>query len=253
MTTTSTTNYGFVKPTAGTAEPVSVTAHLDDNWDKVDQDMNRFDRQIFNVGTGQTWNKPTRAKRVVVELVGAGASAGGTAVCAGGQFAASSGGGAGGYCKKLFLASVLSASETIDVGAGGVGAAAGNNNGNNGNISRFAVGKAYVVTASGGVAGLGSGAVGGANNLDGGAGGAATGGDINVPGGYGGPGVVTVANGIVANGGSNPLSSSVATIAGASVAGQQYGGGSSGASAGAGPAKPSAAGANGVCIVDTYY
>lgn len=39
MASTTTSRYGLVKPTAGTAEPVNVTTQLDDNWDKVDLNL----------------------------------------------------------------------------------------------------------------------------------------------------------------------------------------------------------------------
>src|SRR5689334_2895864 len=105
MTTTQTPNYLLVKPTAGTGEPVSVQAHLDDNWDKIDQDMNRFDRQVFSANG--TWNKPARAKRVVCKVIGAGGSGGGTAATGAGAAACAGAGGGGGYSEKLFLASAL--------------------------------------------------------------------------------------------------------------------------------------------------
>ena len=94
MATTQTTNYGLVKPTAGTGELVSVQAHLDDNWDKIDQDMNRYDWQIFTANG--TWNKPARCKRVEVIVVGGGGSGGGTAATSTSQVAGSGGGGGGG-------------------------------------------------------------------------------------------------------------------------------------------------------------
>lgn len=254
MTTTQTTNYGFVKPVAGSGELVSVQAHLDDNWDKVDQDMGRFDRQVFT-STG-TWNKPARAKRVKVVVVGGGGGSGGIAATAAGQISLSAGAGAGGVSEKLFLASALAASETVTVGAAGTAGASGNNNGGNGGDSSFATGKAYVVTGNGGALSLGGAAGAGSGSIAGGAGGVASGGDLNMPGGDGGQAnFLSTLVQITAYGGSNPYSSPVSTSsAGQAIAGKQYGGGASGnVNNPSTAAKAGAAGAAGVVMVDVYY
>lgn len=259
MTTTQTANYSFVKPTAGSGEFVSVQAHLDDNWDKVDQDMNRFDRQVFSTaGAGQTWNKPARAKRVVVRVVGAGGGSGGCAATGAATMATSGAGGGGGYSEKLFLASALASSETIDVGTGGVAGTAGANNGAAGGTSKFAAGKAYEVNATGGAGGLGAFAAGGFATFTGGAGGTAAGGDLNVPGGVGGVGIVTSTT-TCSNlnwGGSNPLAGQAPMLVGTGTgnAGLGYGGGGGGScNLNNQGAKSGAAGAVGVVVVDTYY
>src|SRR6266498_1916219 len=225
MTTTSTTNYGFVKPTAGTGEPVSVQAHLDDNWDKDDQDMNRFDRQVFTA-TG-TWNKPARCKRVLVQVIGGGGGSGGVGATASGQVAESGAGGGGGYSEKLFLASVLASSETVTIGAAGTAGTSGG--GGAGGDSSFATGKAYAVTATGGLGGAGGFGL----SLGGGAGASAA---------FGG------AAGMY-SGSAIPL-----LVGGVGNVGRPYGGGASGAvnppSTAAGNGS---AGAAGVVIVTNYY
>lgn len=256
MSSTQTTNYGLVKPTPGTGEQVSVQAHVNDNLDKIDQDMNRFDTQYFP--SSGTWNKPARCKRVEVEVIGGGGAGGGAGSTIAGQAACGGGGGGGGYAKKLFLASALASSETIDVGAAGVPAVSGNNAGGNGGVSRFATGKAYVVTANGGNGG--SGAAGAAAvSVNGGAGGTATGGDLNISGDQGGVGHVETGGRALfyATGGRSHYSGQVwppAATAGTGTAGQLYGGGSSGAVEGAsGGGRASLAGAAGIVIVRNYY
>jgi len=256
VATTQTTNYGLVKPTAGTGELVSVQAHLDDNWDKIDQDMNRYDWQVFSV-TG-TWNKPARCKRVEVIVVGGGGSGGGTAATSTSQVAGSGGGGGGGCARKMFLASTLAASETVTVGTGGAAATAGNNTGNAGNNSSFATGKAYVVTANGGAGGSG-GAVVSAGSIAGGAGGTASGGDLNMTGSDGGNSTVPTATVLLGTmfGGSSPMGGSARSDTSTSIgnAGKPYGGGSSGSGnfIASQAAKASAAGADGVVLVKNYY
>ena len=48
---TSTPNYQLRKPE--TSDNVIVGTDLDDNFDKIDQDMNRYDRQVFT--SSGTW------------------------------------------------------------------------------------------------------------------------------------------------------------------------------------------------------
>lgn len=215
-----------------------------------------FTVQVFTAAG--TWIKPDGCTRVMTDVVGGGGSGGGCGATGAGQAACSGGGGAGGYARKLFLASALANSETVDVGAGGAAATAGNNTGNTGGISRFATGKAYVVTANGGVGGSGMAAA-TFSSVNGGSGGTATGGDINIPGDTGGVGTVE-ANGrafFFAIGGRSQKSGIVwpaAAAASTGTAGKLYGGGSSGAVQGAsGAAQASLAGAAGIVVVYNYF
>lgn len=256
MATTQTSNYSLVKPTAGTAEPVSVQSHIDDNWDKIDQDMNRFDRQIFSV-TG-TWNRPARAKRVIVRVVGAGGGGGGVAATTGAQWAQSGGGGGGGYAEKLFLASVLASSETVDIGAAGLAGLVTPTDGGTGGTSNFATGKAYVVSATGGGGGIAGVAIAAPTNSLGGAGGIGSGGDFNIGGGMGGTGFVVggPAASFMNWGGVSKMSGQAPapSASGSGTAGAQYGGGASGALNGVSQAaRVGSAGAAGFVVVDSYY
>lgn len=95
--------------------------------------------------TSGTWTKPSECTYVYVEAIGGG----------GGGYnrnfsAASSGGGGGGFANKLFLATALTSTVTITIGAGGAGGAAGaTNNGSNGGNSSFG----SFLTARGGFGG----------------------------------------------------------------------------------------------------
>src|SRR5436190_6103559 len=117
----STPNYQLFQPDDD--DFVDVFTQIDDNFTKIDQDMNRYDIQIFTASG--TWTKPARCKRVSLIVVGGGGSGGGAGATAAGQSASGGGGGGGGYSTKLFLGTDLSATEPVGIGAGGVAATAG--------------------------------------------------------------------------------------------------------------------------------
>lgn len=121
---------------------------------------------------------------VIVEAVGAGGGGGGGATTAGTTTSTGSGGGGGGYCRKVIQVGDLGTSESVAVGTGGPGGAAGNNDGTAGGNSTFGT----HITAGGGGAGNGSAASTGSNANAGGTAGTATGGDLNIPGASGGVG-----------------------------------------------------------------
>lgn len=250
----STPNYQFLQPDPN--DFVNVVTQLNDNLTKVDQDMNRYDVQIFTADG--TWTKPARCKRVRVRVQGGGGSGGGAAATGVGQISLSGAGGGGGYSEKTFLATALSSTETVNVGAGGAAATAGANPGNAGGTSRFATGKAYEVNATGGNGGSAGAAGSGSGNVAGGTGGVGSGGDINVQGSDGCNAIHnnTIAH-ATAHGGSSELGGSARadTVSSVGNAGKSYGGGSSGAVnyAGSLGAKQSAAGGQGVVIVENWY
>lgn len=126
-----------------------------------------------------TWTKPAGLLFAVVEVQGPGGGSGGCSA-ASSNIGIGGGSGGGGYAKKLYMASELSATETVTIGAVGTGGAAGNNSGTAGGNSVF-----KAITANGGALGAGDTASTAAAALLGGAGGTATGGDVNISGGSG--------------------------------------------------------------------
>ena len=211
-----------------------------------------FTVQVFP-STG-TWIKPDGLSRLWVRVQGAGGGGGGVAATSAVQLASAGGGGGGGYAEKLFLASALANTETVDIGAAGLAGASGANPGGTGGTTNFATGKAYLVAAAGGIGGGGGVAAGGFLNSFGGGGGNASGGDININGGVGGTGLVLSTTAVYVNnpGGASRMSGSAPSIgsSGSGTVGLAYGGGASGAfnnvSQGA---RPGAAGATGLVIV----
>lgn len=157
---------------------------------------------VLTSGTAATYNTPTNARMLVVELVGGGGGSGGCDGQGANTCANSAGGGAAGYVLKVITAP--QATYTYTVGAAGAAGASGANNGGNGGDTTFA-GGAVSLTAGGGVGGAGRTGIGGSNMFSGGAGGTATGGDVNTPGQNGGnSGVLGGDPTSIGNGGSGP-------------------------------------------------
>ena len=217
----------------------------------------QYVQTVYFTSSG-TFTKATypwlRAVRVKVQ--GAGGGSGGTETTGAGEFKASGGGGAGGYGESFILATSLSASETVTVGAGGAGGAAGANNGSNGGSSSFGT----HVTANGGdgsSAGTSARTSATFGNA-GGQGGTATG-DFTITGSAGGvhfanPDLVSRVPGAMAF-----LSTQIVPITAvgsglAGVTGRDYGGGA-GNSANAesqGTARAGGTGGAGIVIVELY-
>jgi len=220
-----------------------------------------------------TWTKDTGLVRVEVEAWGGGGS--------GGSWSASfgaTGGGGGGYFKKTFEASELGATETVTIGAGGVGVSgdtAGNDGANTtfGSLLTAYLGKGGVGTASSGAGGDGgdiqsgsttfrgaggnaSGATAGVGVYWGGGGGGGTDGSTNaVPGGSslwggGGGGAAEVSFGQSEPGGTSLYGGNggAGSYNGSGTAGAQPGGGGGGSVTGT-----SGAGGDGQVIVTEYY
>lgn len=173
----------------------------------------------------------------LVELIGAGA---------GGQSVdstlinpiAGNGGGAGGYCKRLFTAAQIGASQSVTIGLGG----ATDSNGQNSTFGAF-------MTADGGLAAI--------DALAGGLGGGATGGTLNVNGGVGGISSTDQAGVLFGGfGGSNIYGAGGGGYGFANLAGENgfnYGSGGAGAVAkDAAQTKAGGRGADGVCIITEF-
>ncbi|MDA0798706.1 MAG: hypothetical protein O2884_08560 [Chloroflexi bacterium] len=148
-----------------------------------------LDQQVFDASG--TWSKPASGTFAMVEVWGAGGG--------GGHYNAATGGGGGGgggaYAAATILLSALSATETVTIGAGGVGALTGSTNGTIGGTSDFGA----LVYAYGGGGGSGSG-----NGGGGGGGGALSAGQTALatsgyPGGTPGTTVYATALGDEAN------------------------------------------------------
>jgi hypothetical protein len=218
--------------------------------------------QVFTAGGTWTPSDITRELDYIeVEIIGAGGGAGGSGATAAAQWAIGGAGGGGGYAFRKIAAALLNlAGETVTIGAGGTGGAAGANNGTAGGTSSFGA----LCSATGGALGLGQAAGALVGVVNGGVGGTGVGGDINIQGqpgkrepnqpaatgntrsgdggdslmGFGGPGAGA--------GGAGPFNGNP---------GQNYGGGGSGgvSRAAAGPASAGGNGAPGIIIVREYY
>lgn len=137
--------------------------------------------QIFT--TSGTYTPTANMKYCIVELLGGGGGAGGVGVAASTEVWISASGAAGGYCRKVFDSATIGVSQTVTIGAAGVGGAAGNNPGTTGGTSNFG----SFLTANGGA--FGPSYFSATQSATGGQlGGTATGGDINIQGqnGFGG-------------------------------------------------------------------
>lgn len=173
---------------------------------------------IINIYTANdTWTKPTGASNVKVILIGGGS--GGSRSFNGSTTSAGAGGGGGGYASELFPASILGATETITVGAGGAGASAegtGGDAGGNSSFGSWLIARGGAAGPSGGVL---PGAAGGNGESTGSIGGASSGADgtAAIGGGAGG-------------GGGRSLSAGVGGIGGAASRFGAAGGGGGGSS-----------------------
>jgi hypothetical protein len=204
-----------------------------------------------------TWTKPLGALYCFVEVQASGGGGGGGGATGAGEWSFGDGGGGGEYASGWFLATVLAATVTVTIpagGAGGVGAVAGTTAGN----ASFGA----HITAIGG----GGGAVRPASSTlrisqnqttrAGGSGG--TGGTIRIPGCPGTAGLAVdsgVAGLLGGDGGPSHMSGSSITLGNQNgLVGKNYGGGGGAVTNSASQtAKNGGAGANGLVRVTTYF
>lgn len=200
----------------------------------------------------------TGLRAVLVKCVGGGGGSGGCATTGASQGATSGAGAGGNYAEKWILAASLASSETVTVGAGGTAGAAGNNAGGTGGTSSF--GTACIAT--GGPAGGGA-AASGSTTGSGGGSGDSTGcvGDLIVTGQDGSDGrhlgtgerINDAVGGASGLGYGYGRSESNVTASAAGLAGNDYGGGASGAHNQASQTQVAGAvGGKGIVIVDVY-
>lgn len=205
--------------------------------------------QVDTYTANDTWTKPTGAKAVLVKMIGGGG--GGASGTANGSYRAGGGGG-GAYIEKMFVASALSSTESVVVGAGGTGGAGTSGTGNSGTAGGnssfgtylYAYGGAGGVDAGGAGGGIGSAGSGTTPGFPG------TTGEIGVAGGGAGsgasganPGKASSEGG--AGGGGGGVANSNGGAGGDSLYGGAGGGGGGGSTAnngGAGGGKGISAG-----------
>lgn len=143
---------------------------------------------IQSFSASGTYTKPAGCRYVSVEGVGSGGGGGGGSTSA----RAGSGGGAGGYSRKLITCTVLGATETVTIGAGGTGGTTAGTIAGTGGSSSFG----SWITIGGGTGGVGnSGAPGNGST--------GSGGDVNLVGGRGYQGAAPTSNLVPGGGGSS--------------------------------------------------
>ncbi len=117
------------------------------------------DVQIFITGGGPTWTKPASPKTTCVYLVGAGGGGGsGRRGAAGTLRGGGSAGGGGAFTERCWPSSILGATETVTVGAqglGGIAQIANDTNGNNGTAGAATTFGAWAKAGGGGAGGGG--------------------------------------------------------------------------------------------------
>ena len=218
--------------------------------------------QVFT--SNGTYTPTPNMQYCIVEVVGGGGGSGGiVAISSPNLGGYTAGGGAGAYGRKLFDAATIGASQTIQIGAGGLAGAAGANNGGNGGTTNFGVAP-QLLYASGGVGSSSGSAKGTSDKIFGGNGGSQSNGDLVVngnPGGYSfsfGTSPVFIA--IAGAGGASffsPATQAQTSPNGPAFPGVNYGGGASGQISSVygstnQPAKAGAAGAPGICIITEF-
>ena len=134
----------------------------------------------YTSGTGTYTKATNNPSFVIVEVIGGGGGGGGIGTVNGAIVAG--GGGGGGYTRERILASSLSSSVNVVIGAGGTAGTTSGGNGGSGGTSSFG----SFCSATGGGGGTGNNT--GSGIYLGGPGGSGFNGDLNITGGSGGNG-----------------------------------------------------------------
>lgn len=179
-----------------------------------------------------TWTKPSGANFVLVEVWGAGGGGSRPAVSvSNSSYSAGGGGGGGSYNFELFVASTLGATETVIIGAGGVGGATTGASGTAGGATNFGS-KIYAYGGGGGTDTLGGGGGGVLAASSGNAGGSpliGTTATQNMGGAYGGSSTTTTGGLSVYGGGGGGGGGALTTVS-TTGGDSAYGGGGGGGS-----------------------
>ena len=222
----------------------------------VSEPMSLMERVYYTAD--DTWTKAdyTDIRAVFIRVVGAGGGGGGCEGTSATQACAGGGGGGGAYAEALILAAALGTTETVQVGVGGAGGAAGDNVGVTGQASFFG---SHCV-ANGGAGGSGDPATAVPRyGATGGAGGTGGTGDLLMDGGRGLPMIILEEVVSPSPGGGTmfaPMRTSSLTASGtAGSDGVLYGGGASGGANAddQGSGRAGGDGADGLVIVDILY
>lgn len=198
--------------------------------------------QVFE--TSGTWTKPAGITNVIVWIIGGGGGGGGADGVGAGNESDAGGGGAGGV-SMTFVDVTLTASESVTIGAGGLGGTVGISDGSPGGTSSFG----SIISATGGGGGINGISTTAESIAAGGSGGSGASGIINLNGGNGGTGRVVKGELTFNGSGGNNIFSS--TSYGSGKIGEKFGGGGSGAVSSSVNAV-GGTGASGACIVYEY-
>lgn len=202
--------------------------------------------QVFE--SSGTWNRPSGITHILVYCIGGGGGSGGADGVGSGNESEGAGGGAGGISIKFIDVSLLP-SESVTIGAGGLGGTVGISDGIAGGTSSFGA----IISATGGGGGQNGVSTTTEFTAIPGSGGNGISGDINIDGGNGNPGRVVNGEFTFSGFGGNNLFSPITSVNsnGTGNPGAKYGGGAGGALSSS-VAQVGGAGGSGACIIYEY-
>ena len=222
-------------------------------------------RQVFtyNAGLAASYTPTSGMVYCDVEVVGGGGGGGGSFGSPSTIWVSTGGGGGGGYARKIFSAAQIGSATIVNIGAGGSGGAAGNNDGSAGGRTSLGAGPTYLLYATGGFGGNGSTIFENCSTSLGGVGGSGFLGNFNTTGEPGGCSLLAINTdqsasiGVSSGGGSTFFGGGARALysgaGGNGAAGSSYGGGGGGALVNIEQGAASGGnGAPGVCIITEY-